>query len=171
MREQLRRVPLERLRKPLFAGIKKRHPQQSRARQNTGPQQQSGEKQNHATQGFNARLRRPQPRRLLQLGMASIAKRAISAVLATTEVNRPALFGDIGFGAHPGSFVRAVTEWLVLTQTAGTPVVGFPRFNFDGHGTFFCDFGCAHSLFLRGKRHLDKTWCGLSPTTSNTNAE
>ena len=70
-------------------------------------------------------VQRTEPGGKLQLGMASVAKRAFPAVLTATKVNRSGFLRGVGRGTHPASLVRSVAKRLVLAQPTRTPVIGF----------------------------------------------
>jgi len=82
--------------------------------------------------------------------MRAVAERAIAAVLAAAEIDGAILLGCVGSRRKISSFVRAITEWLRGTFTAGAPVVGLACFNFDGNRGFLSNDGFGHRSGIWG---------------------
>ena len=76
--------------------------------------------------------------------MGSVTKRAIAAVLATTEVYRAIFFSCVGNRGKVASLVGTVAEWLGGAFATGAPVIGLAVFDFNGHGRFLSDDRFGH---------------------------
>lgn len=90
-------------------------------------------------------------RKASQSAVTAIAIGRVFGVLAIAEPDLfPFLKGEL-LWTHPGTFVAAVTEWLVTGKTAGAPeMIAGGKFNGAGFG--IVDFGeIAHGL----KRNRD----------------
>lgn len=68
--------------------------------------------------------------------MCSITERCVLAVFAATQVDRFTFLRCKGLGFYASSFMRTITEWLVLTTTTGAPVIGLA----------FLDLGCVRGF-------------------------
>jgi hypothetical protein len=108
---------------------------------------------------------------LLEFGVASIAKRPFSRVLAAAEIHLSTRLGGVGFGTHAAPFVSTIAEGLTLTESTGTPVVRFSSFHIDGVGTFLGNLGRTHVLLLSPKNQRRKSEHGLMKTTLSTGAK
>jgi hypothetical protein len=68
----------------------------------------------------------------LELGMATIAKDAVLAALAATEVNGLGFCGLEFYRREAGAGMAAVTDGLTLAQSTGAPVVALTCLHLNG---------------------------------------
>jgi hypothetical protein len=74
----------------------------------------------------------------------AIAERTLLGVLTGAEIDRAVGLGLVRYRSESRAFVGAVAEGLVLTVTAGTPVVGLTGFDEDGDRGLLRDMGGGH---------------------------
>jgi hypothetical protein len=66
--------------------------------------------------------------------VGSVTERAVTAVLATAEINRTIFLSGVGSWSEVASLVGSIAERLRGAFTAGAPVVGLTGFNLDRNG-------------------------------------
>ena len=75
----------------------------------------------------------------LEVFVAAVAERRMSCVLATAEISGFGFSSFELYGREFASFVAAIAKGLLRALAAGTPEVGFARFNFYGVRGLLCD--------------------------------
>ena len=66
--------------------------------------------------------------------MGSVAERAVAAVLAAAEINRPVLFSCVRGWGKVATLVGPIAKRLRGALSAGTPVVGLTGLDIDRDG-------------------------------------
>jgi len=84
--------------------------------------------------------------------MGAVAERTLLGVLAGAEIDRAVRLGLIRDRREGGTLVSTVAERLVLTVTAGTPVVGLTGFDEDGDRRLLRDMGSGHGEKIQNGR-------------------
>jgi len=75
----------------------------------------------------------------LKLGVTAVAQSWAGSVFASAEVHGLGLGSFELYGREFASFVAAIAKGLLRALAAGTPEVGFARFNFYGVRGLLCD--------------------------------
>jgi hypothetical protein len=84
--------------------------------------------------------------------VGTVAQGTLLRVLARAEVDRAVGLGLVGNGRERRTFVRAVAEGLILTVTAGAPVVGLAGFDEDRDRGLLGDVGGGHDEEIQDER-------------------
>ena len=74
-------------------------------------------------------------------------------MLAAAKIHRLGLAGIVFDRDEASSFVRAAAKRLIGRFAAGTPVIGFPRFDHDGVRHFLGNYRFRHEISLGRPRH------------------
>jgi hypothetical protein len=76
----------------------------------------------------------------LEFGVASVAENRMGCMLAAAEIDGFGFGGLEFYGREFASLVAAVAERLGIALAAGTPVVAFTGFDFDGKRAFLGNY-------------------------------
>jgi hypothetical protein len=76
--------------------------------------------------------------------MRAVAERAVTAVLASAEVNRAILLSLVRSRRKACSLVGSIAEGLRGTLATGAPVIGLSCFDIDRDGRFLSDGRFGH---------------------------